>query len=191
MRIFLDYPPSANDRLTARKGGRGFVNTARYRSWMDKAQWIVALAVRGRRKIAAEYRMSVVACPPQTVRVRDLDNLMKAIGDALKKGGAVEDDSLCQEINMRWGEIDGPGVLVEIESCPALLSRGTGRSKSTPGTEKSPRPRRSPRAATIQDAGILEFSATAQEVWRALGKKPSSIPAESTACPKARDKPKT
>lgn len=184
MRVFLSYPPSANERLTVRKGGRGFVNTAKYRAWKEEAAWVVQMAVRGHGMIYGPYRLAAVAMPPALARSRDLDNLLKATCDALVTGGGVEDDSLCQSILVSWGEIEaGPGILCLVKPCRSLLSRGGGKSKLPSETGKSQTRRRSRPSAIIRDAEILASSATAQEVFRGSGRPLSSTPAESTACP--------
>jgi crossover junction endodeoxyribonuclease RusA len=190
MRIFLPYPPSANERLTVRKGGRGFVNTAHYRAWKLDAAWIVALAARYGNVVKGPYRLGVVAMPPD-LRCRDLDNLIKATSDALKAGGAVEDDSLCQMIRMSWGDLDEPGIFVEIEPCESLLSPAVGKSKSPNETRKSPIRRQSRRAVTTPAADAGESLDTGKGAVMGYESQPSSIPAEDTACPKATDKPKT
>jgi crossover junction endodeoxyribonuclease RusA len=155
MRVFLPYPPSGNRRLTARKDGKGFVNTAKYRSWKDEAAWTVAMAVRGERnKIRGTFELHAIAMPPALNRTRDIDNLLKATCDALKAGGAIEDDSFCQRINIEWGMLDSPGILVGVQPCPHPISPVDGNARSPSGNApKSPHPnRRSPRGATIQAA---------------------------------------
>jgi crossover junction endodeoxyribonuclease RusA len=191
MRVFLPYPPSANERLTVRKGGKGFVNTARYRAWAREAVWIVAMAARGGKGVAGPFRLFALARQPDLRRSRDLDNLLKATCDALKAGGAIEDDSLCQEIRIVWSDLDEPGILVEIEACESLLSPVAGKSKSPNETRKSPIRRQSRRAVTTPAADAGESLDTAKGDVVASDSPPSSIPAEDTACPKARDKPKT
>jgi crossover junction endodeoxyribonuclease RusA len=191
MRVYLPYPPSANQRLTVRKDGKGFVNTARYRAWAREAVWIVAMAARGGKGVAGPFRLFALARQPDLTRSRDLDNLLKATCDALKSGGAIEDDSLCQEIRIVWGDLDEPGILVEIEPCASLLSPAAGKSKSPNETRKSPIRRQSRRAATTPAAGAGESLDTAKGDVVASDSRPSSILAEDTACPKARDKPKT
>jgi Holliday junction resolvase RusA-like endonuclease len=162
MRVFLPYPPSANERLTVRKGGKGFVNTTRYRAWMQEAAWVAALAMRDskRKTITGPYRLDMIAMPPLRSQVRDLDNIIKATSDALKKGGAIEDDRFCQILRIAWGELDEAGILVEIESCENLLSPVAGKSKSTLVTAKSQARPRSPRAATTPAAKTGDDSDT-------------------------------
>src|SRR6478735_3497561 len=152
MRAFLPFPPSANDRLTRASRGKGFVNTARYRAWKHEAAWIVRMAVQGGLSaVKGAFCLDVVANPPD-MRARDLDNLLKATCDALKDGGAIEDDRLCQRISIEWGELDEPGILCEALPCPFLISAEAGKSKSPSRKPKPLIPRRSRRGAIIQDA---------------------------------------
>jgi crossover junction endodeoxyribonuclease RusA len=191
MRVFLPYPPSANKLRRISFDGQ-FRSTKVYRDWMAEAQWIVALAVRDGRgigygKLPGTYRLDAVAMPPKANRSRDLDNLLKATCDALKRGGAIEDDSLCQEISLRWGELDGPGILVEVQPCANQLSPVDGKGKPTSATAKSPTRRRTHRGATIRDARTGEYMDMGAWAWLGLGDRPSSTPAESTSS----KKPKT
>jgi crossover junction endodeoxyribonuclease RusA len=195
MRVFLSFPPSANERLTARKGGKGFVNTAKYRAWKEEASWTVAMAVRSERnKIRGAFELHAIAMPPDMKRPRDLDNLLKATCDALKAGGLIEDDSFCQRINIEWGMLDSPGILVGVQPCQLLNLREAGSVRSPSDSEPNsprPSPRRSPRVATIQDAAIGALSATGKGAMKASANPLSSTSAANIACPTDRNKPKT
>jgi crossover junction endodeoxyribonuclease RusA len=186
MRVFLPYPPSANQRLTVRKGGKGFVNTARYRAWKSEA------AVRDGAKVSGTYRLDIVADPPPLRRVRDLDNLLKATCDALKDGGAVDDDSLCYVIVAVWGSLadHGPGILCEVRPCPNLLLPEGGEGKSPSGAAKSPRPRRSRPAATIPDAASGDDLDMRFPGLMGSNGPPSSTPADDTVSPRKRTRRK-
>jgi Holliday junction resolvase RusA-like endonuclease len=193
MRLFLPYPPSANARLTMRKGGKGFVNTAKYRTWMDHAAWVVVLGMRDPRyqKIIGPYRLDMIAMPPLRSQVRDLDNIVKATSDALKKGGAIEDDRFCQKLTLAWGGLDEAGILVEIEPCANRLLLVGGSDKSTTATAKSRTRPRSHRAATTLVAKTGDDLDTANPDNQVSGSPLSFIPADDTACPKRRKGPKT
>jgi crossover junction endodeoxyribonuclease RusA len=179
MRVFLPYPPSGNRRLTARKDGKGFVNTAKYRSWKDEAAWTVAMAVRGERnKIRGAFELHAIAMPPALNRTRDIDNLLKATCDALKAGGLIEDDSFCQRINIEWGMLDSPGILVGVQPCQRLSSSRDGSDRSPSDSEPNrarPSPRQRRLVATIQDAVIGELLATGKGVMKASANPLSSM----------------
>ena len=113
MIIRLAYPPSVNHIWRTGKGGQVY-KSADAKSWADKAAWDVKLSgvkVRGR------YLLRVVVKAPDKRR-RDLDNLGKAVNDALQAGGAVEDDSLCQAALWSW---HGVGVGLSTHSEAAQL----------------------------------------------------------------------
>jgi crossover junction endodeoxyribonuclease RusA len=94
----LAYPPSANSLFfNAKNGGR--VKTKRYKDWRDEAAWVISLAKK--KRTMGPYGLTVLAGRPDKRR-RDLGNLLKAIEDALVHGGAIQDDSECQCIEMSW-----------------------------------------------------------------------------------------
>ena len=95
----LEYPPSANSLFFNLKGG-GRAKTKRYDDWRKEAAWMISLARKGK-KIVGPYGLTVLAGRPDKRR-RDLGNLLKAIEDALVHGGAIEDDSECQCLEMSW-----------------------------------------------------------------------------------------
>jgi crossover junction endodeoxyribonuclease RusA len=98
MSVDLPYPPSANS-LFFNVQGKGRVKTRRYDDWRKEAAWLISLAKK--RRIDGPYGLTVLAGRPDKRR-RDLGNLLKAIEDALVHGGAIEDDSECQCIEMSW-----------------------------------------------------------------------------------------
>lgn len=119
MKLMLPYPPSANKLWKPVAAGK-MPRTPEYRAWMTEASWLAALAAREQGRIRGTYKVLVEVCPPSLKRRRDLDNLLKATSDALVKGGVVEDDSLCQEITVRWTVLDEPGLMVTIEPVRVL-----------------------------------------------------------------------
>jgi crossover junction endodeoxyribonuclease RusA len=103
MSVDLPYPPSANS-LFFNVQGKGRVKTRRYDDWRKEAAWLISLAKK--RRLEGPYGLTVLAGRPDKRR-RDLGNLLKAIEDALVHGGAIEDDSECQCIEMSWH----PGIV--------------------------------------------------------------------------------
>ena len=98
---------------------------------MSEAKWTVGMAVRDQGSLSGPYKLLMRVCPPAQKRRRDLDNLIKAVSDALVKGGLVGDDSLAQEITMRWEVLDEPGLIVEVEPCQSLMPSEPERSSAT------------------------------------------------------------
>jgi hypothetical protein len=105
----LPLPPSAN-ALTRNVRGRGRVNTAAYNAWLSEAVPLIHFAATGRdglgklngkpAKVSGHYALYLR--PSRTNPARDLGNLWKATEDALKKGGMIDDDSLCQKQESEW-----------------------------------------------------------------------------------------
>lgn len=60
--------------------------------------------------IAFPVSVDIIAHPPNRAR-RDLDNLPKAILDALTKARVWEDDSLIHDLRIRWGEVRKGGEI--------------------------------------------------------------------------------
>ena len=77
----------------------------------------VCAALAARRVVRANGRLEVrvTVCPPDNRR-RDLDNVQKALLDALAKGGAYRDDSQIDRLVVERGPVTPGGkVLVVIE----------------------------------------------------------------------------
>jgi crossover junction endodeoxyribonuclease RusA len=105
----LPYPPSANRLwIRARKGMR---RSDEYMAWLNEAGWM-AKAQRPKR-ISGPYKLSVQASRPDKRR-RDIDNLLKPIGDLLEHIGVIENDCDCEMVTARWVTV-GQGVTAIIE----------------------------------------------------------------------------
>lgn len=114
VRLTLDaLPPSAN-KLWRAVNGR-VLKSAEYRSWLDAMAWTWREQA-GTQKVHGQYALTIAMGKPDRRR-RDLDNSLKALSDLLVASGVVEDDSLCQRIDMSW--CTEPGVRVWIISTDA------------------------------------------------------------------------
>lgn len=106
----LPYPPSVNHywrRVGARtlisRGGRAFRQAV-----------CAILAARGVRPLAGPLALEIVIYPPDRRR-RDIDNVQKALLDALQHGGAYGDDSQIIRLAIEKGEpVDGGKTTVRI-----------------------------------------------------------------------------
>jgi crossover junction endodeoxyribonuclease RusA len=106
----LPYPPSVNHywrRVGARtlisRGGRAFRQAV-----------CSILAAHGVRPLAGPLQLEVVVFPPDRRR-RDIDNVQKALLDALQHGGAYADDSQIVRLSIEKGQpIDGGLTVVRI-----------------------------------------------------------------------------
>jgi crossover junction endodeoxyribonuclease RusA len=66
-----------------------------------------------RAKVSGAYKLTILAVKPDKRR-RDLGNLEKAVSDILVTTEVVEDDNLCEWLEIRWVE-NGPPCQVIIE----------------------------------------------------------------------------
>jgi crossover junction endodeoxyribonuclease RusA len=110
----LPYPPSAN-RIW-RNTPQGTKKSAAYRSWLAEAVGMMRLQRPA--KVLGKYVLSIVVTRPDK-RQRDLDNLAKPISDALKLGGIIEDDHLCDTLILAWADeapVKGGAVSVHVRS---------------------------------------------------------------------------
>lgn len=109
--VELPYPPSVNHywrhvgpRVMVSRRGRAFRESVR-----------LVLAARGVRPIHGALRVQVEVYPPDNRR-RDLDNVQKALLDALEHGGAYRDDSQIVRLELEKREsVAGGKAVVRIE----------------------------------------------------------------------------
>lgn len=97
MILHLPYPPTANNLFL--NVGKRRVRTKAYDAWLAEA--LAVLRGQRPRPVKGSYRLTIIATRPDKRR-RDVANLEKPIGDLLVKAGVVEDDSLCQSIQLAW-----------------------------------------------------------------------------------------
>ena len=109
--IDLPYPPSVN-HYWRRVGTRTLISREG-RRYRDRVASILAL--RRVQPMTGPLAVRVTVHPPDRRR-RDLDNAMKALLDALEHGGAYEDDSQIDHLDIRRGPVVREGkVAVQIE----------------------------------------------------------------------------
>lgn len=116
--ITLPWPPSLNryyravkDRVLIDRAGRA------YQRLVAKE----AMLQRARNRFGVErLRVEIVAHPPDRRR-RDLDNMLKAMLDALQSARVFDDDELIDDLRIRRGEVvDGGRMQVWIVAIPAV-----------------------------------------------------------------------
>jgi crossover junction endodeoxyribonuclease RusA len=130
--IRMTYPPSVNASRAAVRGR--LISTAQYRSWLQAAAWEVKRVVAmsyDRKGVKGPYALTVKVCPPDRRR-RDLGNLLKALEDGLVKGGAVEDDHLCQRIEIEW-DAETVGVTATVMTTKLRIPLNPEKAKRTLG----------------------------------------------------------
>lgn len=113
--IALPWPPS-NNTYYRRVGAKTLISE-KGRQYTRAVTQLCAVA-----KVACrEGRLQVVitACPPDR-RLRDLDNMLKGLLDALTHGGAWVDDSQIDDLRIVRGPVtSGGSVSVEIQEIPS------------------------------------------------------------------------
>lgn len=111
----LPFPPSQNhywrrvgSRMLISRAGRAF-----------RQQVCTILALQHVRLLSGRLLVEIEAFPPDARR-RDLDNLQKALLDALQHGGAYQDDSQIDRLTIQRREIVHDGkVRVRVSPWPA------------------------------------------------------------------------
>lgn len=106
--IVLPYPPSVN-RYWRQFRGRAILS-AEARAYHARCLSIVrAVGTPG------PIQVHLIAYPPDKRR-RDLDNILKAINDALVRCGLIDDDSMIRRQCQEWGPVDreNPRVVLSI-----------------------------------------------------------------------------
>lgn len=94
--LTLPWPPSVNHLWRRSRRGVFKTRTARDYEQLVWAAWQEA----GRPRITdGDLAVTIVATPPDRRR-RDLDNLVKAVLDALVRAGAMSDDSHVAELHV-------------------------------------------------------------------------------------------
>lgn len=112
LEIELPYPPSIN-HYWRRVGPRTLISREGRRF---RQQVIALLAARGVAPLAGPLAVEVEIFPPDRRR-RDIDNIQKALLDALQNGGAYEDDSQIMRLTIVKREpVDGGRTLVRIRN---------------------------------------------------------------------------
>ena len=111
----LPYPPSVN-RYWRRLGNRTILSRAarEFRSRV-KDLWYVQKWVYRRESLgSALVQVSLMIHPPDNRR-RDLDNVLKAVLDAIEAAGIIEDDSQVRRLELAFGDcVDGGSVTITI-----------------------------------------------------------------------------
>lgn len=110
MRVELPWPPSVN-HYWRRVGSRTLISKE---GRLFRKRVVAMLSVHRSEPLTGRLHVRVFAHPPDRRR-RDLDNITKALLDALERGGVYEDDSQIDRLVVERGEvIKGGKAIVEI-----------------------------------------------------------------------------
>lgn len=99
--VLLDMPPSANKMW--RKGPFGMHPSAEYKGWKRDAAMEVMAARRGQK---FDHPVEVIIVIKRGHKLRDLDNNIKPVLDALEMGQALANDNLVHAVFARWARDD-------------------------------------------------------------------------------------
>lgn len=108
--VSFDLPiaPSVNNLFGNTPSGR--VQKRHYRKWRKKAGLEI---IRQGRQFLTDQRLAIeIIIDRRGHGRRDLDNFCKAILDILVEMQVIGDDSLVEELHMRWGDVPGCRVTV-------------------------------------------------------------------------------
>jgi len=112
--FILPWPPTANNLYATGRSRKGAAR--RFLSTRGKAYaWAVAAVVASqaprRRPLSGRLAVTIAALPPDK-RVRDLDNLCKAVLDSLKKSGVFADDGQIDSLTIARHAVTPGGALL-------------------------------------------------------------------------------
>lgn len=108
--LFWPRPPSVNSLYPTNWKTKTRFKSKKYTEWLSHVQGIVCLRSG---QIEGPVRVTYTVEPFPDKRRRDLENLVKALSDALVANGIIEDDSKIIDSRILWGEAQGVHVLVE------------------------------------------------------------------------------
>lgn len=103
----IPMPPSIN--RNTRFGKNGAYSSPEYKSW-QKEVGLIFMAAKAK-EMTPPYRIAYTVGRPDK-RQRDIDNLIKPLNDALQRAGILTNDSLVEELSIRWDEAVPKGMVV-------------------------------------------------------------------------------
>lgn len=110
--LSLPYPISVNALWM--RGKKGLIKTPRYATWFQAAGLDLKAQHPGR---IEEGFAANILIEMKDSRRRDLDNLTKGLLDLLQEHGVIADDSLLQDLRLRWSPTT-KGAWVALKSVP-------------------------------------------------------------------------
>lgn len=140
--LYLPFPPSVNTywrHISKGKLAGRVLISEKGRQYRAEVLYTIGLARKLVQRMEGRLAVEILANPPDR-RQRDLDNLPKAILDALTHAGMWHDDSQIDLLIVRRGEVvpDGEIVLrISPASAPTCLCAGCGGGESKPNNEKT------------------------------------------------------
>jgi len=113
------FPPTINNYYAHTK--RGVYIRSKGKEYREEVACDVRVQIPQLVSIGYSIFLSVVLYPPDR-RVRDLDNYMKSLLDALTKAGVWDDDSCIDQLHIYRGErVRGGLVKLRIAECMPIV----------------------------------------------------------------------
>tara|TARA_R110000803_G_scaffold164245_1_gene227969 strand:+ start:925 stop:1281 length:357 start_codon:yes stop_codon:yes gene_type:complete len=107
MKLTLPFPPSVNGLYATNFKTKRRFKSKKYTEWCGVAIWSASKGVPIKGKVKALYEFG-----RPDKRRRDVANYEKAVSDILVTAGVIEDDSLIEEITLRWADVEGVEVTI-------------------------------------------------------------------------------
>lgn len=139
--LYLPFPPSINTywrHISKGKLAGRVLISEKGRQYRAEVLYTIGLARKLVQRLEGRLAVEIIAHAPDR-RQRDLDNLPKAILDALTHAGVWHDDSQIDLLIVRRGEVVSGGEIVlriSLASAPTCLCTGCGGGESKPNNEK-------------------------------------------------------
>jgi crossover junction endodeoxyribonuclease RusA len=114
--LVLPYPPTVNTYWRHARGRTYIAEEGR--AYRNTVSWTIVARRRGFNPIADPVVLEIELTPPDA-RVRDVDNVLKALLDAMKRGGAYLDDSQIWRLCISMGAPGEGSVRVTVTPCAA------------------------------------------------------------------------
>lgn len=102
----VPMPPSVN--RNTRFGKNGAYSSSEYKAWQRDVGKIFMAAKA--QELPPPYKISYEVGRPDK-RQRDIDNLIKPLNDALQRAGILTNDSLVDEIFIKWDNLTPKGMV--------------------------------------------------------------------------------
>lgn len=108
-RLWLPYPPSVNNYWRRKKNGAVYIS-AKGKAYRKN----VAISCMTRETFTGRLAVSIDVHPPDNLE-RDLDNVLKALLDAMEQAGVYENDNQIDELHVYRRRVDPPHGHVTVD----------------------------------------------------------------------------
>lgn len=114
----IPYPPSVNSAWRTWRGRTILSKAVREFRQEVGARWLCYRNLNNAKGFGkSPVACNITVCPPDN-RKRDLDNILKALFDALQHARIIEDDSQIRRLEVAFGRCPQPGLMVVLRRLP-------------------------------------------------------------------------